>query len=153
MRILKAKKEDLEILFELHHDTTKLHESNLKNYFKTLPKDKELKYLESIFRDKNKTVYFAKDNDNFVGYIVCGYIERWGIFKNPKVGFIESIGVKKEYRNQRIATKLIEKSIKWFKDQGYTEVDLNVFDFNQEAFKLYEKQGFSTLRKIMTKKI
>lgn len=153
MDIVKAQEKDLEELFNLHNETSVLHEKELKDYLGKLSKKEELNYLKDSLKDEKKVVYVARSEDGFLGYIICGYFERWPIFKNRKVGFIESIGVKKEYRKKGVASQLLEQAVAWFKEQGYAEIDLNVFSFNEDAIKFYEKHNFSSLNKTMTKKL
>ena len=52
------------------------------------------------------------------------------------------ISVLKEYWGRGIATALLEKLISWFKEKGIKKINLDVFENNEKAIKLYEKFGF-----------
>lgn len=114
---------------------------------------------------KNRPDLFKKE-----GYTFSDYIDdfgkrgnkRFGAFYDGKMlGCVEvkleeteyrkrtpciyTLFVFPEYRKQGIATKLIEKCIEYYeKDcklgEGYVSID--VYGYNKEAIKLYEKFGF-----------
>ena len=52
------------------------------------------------------------------------------------------ISVLKEYWGRGIATALLEKLISWSKEKGIKKINLDVFENNERAIKLYEKFGF-----------
>ena len=52
------------------------------------------------------------------------------------------ISVLKEYWGRGIATALLEKLISWAKEKGIKKINLDVFENNKIAIKLYEKFGF-----------
>ncbi|WP_195340539.1 GNAT family N-acetyltransferase [Fusobacterium sp. 1001295B_180824_G3] len=52
------------------------------------------------------------------------------------------ISILKEYWGKGIATSLLEKLICWAKEKGIKKINLDVFENNKRAIKLYEKFGF-----------
>ena len=52
------------------------------------------------------------------------------------------ISVLKEYWGRGIATTLLEKLISWAKEKGIKKINLDVFENNERAIKLYKKFGF-----------
>lgn len=52
------------------------------------------------------------------------------------------ISVLKEYWGRGIATALLEKLISWAKEKGIKKINLDVFENNEGAIKLYKKFGF-----------
>ena len=57
--------------------------------------------------------------------------------------------VKSKYRNQGIATKLIDKCKNWSNEIGAKIFELNVISKNKNAFELYKKMGFIEVEKKM----
>ena len=69
----------------------------------------------SAFLKRNPTTNFvAIDNDEIVGTILCGH--------DGRRGYIYHTVVKERYRNQGIATKLIEAAISALQQEGITRV-------------------------------
>ena len=52
------------------------------------------------------------------------------------------IFVLKEYWGKGMATSLLEKLVCWAKEKGIKKINLDVFENNKRAIKLYEKFGF-----------
>ncbi|WP_295157035.1 GNAT family N-acetyltransferase [uncultured Brachyspira sp.] len=60
-----------------------------------------------------------------------------------KFTFILDIFVLKKFRNKSAASKLIEKIKEWSIKKESEYIELNVFENNEKALKLYEKVGFN----------
>lgn len=85
--------------------------------------------------EKEDTVYIvAKDSEEIVGFA--------GIWIAPFEIDIMNIVVRKDKRNQKIATTLMETLLKMAKDTGKEEITLEVNEKNIPAIKLYEKCMF-----------
>lgn len=89
----------------------------------------------------------ARLNDALVGWVLVDKSTDW--FTQKEIGWISDVYVKKEYRSQGYAKRLLQRSLKDFKELGYTDVRLNVFSFNKNAISLYEKLGFHDVCKFM----
>lgn len=120
----------------------------------------ERQYDDSI--DENFCVkdYFKniiKLNDHILlGWIennnVCGYIYLKPINENKKHGYlIDGLFVCYEYRNKKIATKLIKESINILDSISVDFVDIKVLADTLIARKLYEKFGFKDFKIHMRK--
>lgn len=70
---------------------------------------------------------------------VVGYIGMWFVMDECH---ITNIAVHSEYRNQKIATKLINEMLKFCKEHATTYILLEVRQSNIPAQKLYTKFGF-----------
>ena len=85
------------------------------------------------------------------GNVVVGYLEgKSGALHEvfaPKRNFhLSAIYVMPEARNQGIATSLVQMALRWAKEQGCREADLNVLVNNSNAKGLYKKIGFTVFR-------
>ena len=101
-------------------------------------------YFENLYMKDNNLLLIAVENNNISGYIFVREIKEEG-FKN--VMLIDGLYVNEEYRNQGIASKLIEESLKWIKEQGSEAVKIKVMSDNIKAVNLYQKFGFTELSK------
>lgn len=99
--------------------------------------DKDPYYLEN-FKDYDEpfTGEIAVDTqaDKMVGYIYVGAED------SSNEGFIESLEVSKEYRNQGVGSKLLQDAI-----NKLGAIDLLVDKTNETAIRLYLKNGFEIL--------
>ena len=107
----------------------------LKTYTDTSPilaekedyikKELSLEIRRDYFLHKNSAIYTAKVEDVLVGAALrCN-------------SYLESLFVKKEYRNQKIGSMLLERLLEECSD--YKIIYLNT---NMEAVSLYERYGF-----------
>lgn len=89
----------------------------------------------AAFLKRNPTTNFVViDNDEIIGTILCGH--------DGRRGYIYHTVVKKNYRNQGIATKLIEAVISALQEEGITRVCLNVMETNEYGKSFWQKKGW-----------
>jgi aminoglycoside 6'-N-acetyltransferase I len=81
--------------------------------------------------------YFSLRND---------YVE--GTTSSP-VGYIEGVYVKEEERHKGIASKLIDKGVKWAKSKGCTEMASDCIISNKESEAFHKALGFIEANRII----
>ncbi len=57
--------------------------------------------------------------------------------------------VDEKHRREGIATGMVEFIKNFAKEQGYHRLELNMWEFNQDALAFYEAAGFETFRRYM----
>lgn len=140
----------------------------LEEYIISVDKD-ELDQLHSEYRDKmaildleevnelNGKCYLALEDDNVVGLIMGTIIsyDKYDYldYKCPKSGEITELVVSKKVRSKGIGQELIDKMELYFKEQGCEYIFVDVFAYNENAIKFYEKKGYHTRMHINLKKI
>ena len=70
---------------------------------------------------------------------LCGYI---GMYSSVDEGEITNVGVAPDRQNQGIGWKLVQAALSMAKQQGLTQIILEVRVSNASAIHLYEKCGF-----------
>lgn len=88
----------------------------------------------SQIKDKIKDIFLYLQNGIIIGAVSC--------YENE----IDDLIVEKSFQRQGIGQKLLFWGINHIKEQGYEEIILHVAEWNQNAVKLYLKNGFSTQR-------
>lgn len=115
--------ESFKLFLEIYpeHLSLYLHDEKVRN-------DMEHRYKKTFIEnlDKNDIIYTAHLDDEIIG---CGLIR--------DNGYLDSLFVKEEYRNQKIGSKLLEKIINECIDFDIITVDARI-----EAISLYEKFSF-----------
>ena len=98
----------------------------------------EKEYIKKVKSSETSNYFVVMKNNKMIGCIgFNGNTAR----KMKHYGTI-GISVLKEYWGRGIATALLEKLISWSKEKGIKKINLDVFENNERAIKLYEKFGF-----------
>ena len=84
----------------------------------------------SQIKDKIKDIFLYLQNGIIIGAVSC--------YENE----IDDLIVEKSFQRQGIGQKLLLWGINHIKEQGYEEIILHVAEWNQNAVKLYLKNGF-----------
>lgn len=140
----------------------------LEEYILTIDKD-DLDQLHPEYRDKMAMLdleevsvnegkcYLAIENDKVVG-LVMGYVKTYDEYdyldyKCPRSGEISELIVSKNSRSKGLGQKLMQKMEEYLKSIGCEYIFIDVFAYNANAIKFYERQGYHTRMLIDIKKI
>ena len=91
-------------------------------------------YSEKIY---NNAITFGKfDQDNLIGLVA--------VYDNPEgeFGWITNVSVDPNHFRKGIAIELLNRCYKYFENQKYFSIFLEVHSDNEKAIELYNKQGF-----------
>ncbi|MFC1697152.1 GNAT family N-acetyltransferase [Nanoarchaeota archaeon] len=149
MIIRKAKIKDLNQICILAKDFDVTVNSYAPKEFKFMrqknrPVNKNLKeILLKDMRKRNSLLLVAEEDNILKGYIYGSVNKKQKLllFKFIKIGLIEDLAVKKEFRNKGIASILYKELIKWFKNQKCKVIELQVLKQNP-ALNIYHHWGF-----------
>ena len=127
---------------------------NASNLYNEAEKSKIL--IEDV-RKNNGKVLLALEDEKVVGIIV-GTIKEYSDwdhldYKCPKTGNISELVVTKNSRAKGTGKKLIAEMEKYFKDCGCEYVYLDVFAYNENAIKFYNKNNYHARMHGLIKKI
>ncbi len=105
--------------------------------------------LEKIFSDPASPSFVAYSGGKFQGYALCKIKTAVaGSHLCPaKVLYIDDLCVLSESRGAGIGSALIERLIAFARELKCDRVELNVWEFNEGARRLYERFGFVTQRR------
>ena len=151
MAVRFAREEDLERVNELRKQVNDLHVSGRGDIFKAGFPDELRDYIYAIFCDPWREIAVCERNGSICGYAVLNHIIR------PETPFmyerdsldIDEFGVDEACRRQGIATEMMTFIRDYAKAEGFERIELNMWEFNQDALAFYEKVGFSTYRRYM----
>ncbi len=88
-------------------------------------------YDYSQIKDKIKDIFLFLQNGVIIGAVSC--------YENE----IDDLIVEQSFQGQGIGQKLLLWGMNHIREQGYEEIILHVAEWNQNAVKLYLKNGFS----------
>lgn len=129
--------EDIDVLVELAKELYKT-DDDLHAEFK------------KILNDKESVVFLVSDPNGVMGFehiqIRHDYVEGC---KTNKVAYLEGVYLKPDYRSHGIGKMLIEKGIKWAKDNGCKEFASDCEISNELSIKFHEAVGFNVVNKVI----
>lgn len=102
-----------------------------------------IQFFNDILVQKNIKVFIAEIESKLVGFIICSKHIRPNYFAIKSKGRIDSLYVNTDYRNQQIASKLVEEAISNLNDQPYIELEFTAENKSAKGFWL--KNGFEIL--------
>lgn len=89
----------------------------------------------SLFLRRNpETSFVAIEDGLLIGTILCGH--------DGRRGYIYHTVVRQDYRNQGVATQLIEAAMSALRAEGITRVCLNVMVTNEQGQAFWQKRGW-----------
>lgn len=89
---------------------------------------------------KNSILISAHDNNSLIG--ICAF---YANDLTSKTAFLSMLGVIPEYRQFKIATQLLKKSILYLKQNNFKNYKLEVYKNNLIAQNFYKKFGFEKI--------
>lgn len=154
--IREAIEQDYEELSAIFAEIDDMHSKALSNIF-TTPKEparsKEL--ISDIIADGNSALFVAESNEGIIGLIHI-YIRESpdiSLMMKRRYAYIGSTAVAKEFRRSGVGQALMREAEQWAIQKKVSQLELNVWDFNQGAISFFKKLGYTTLRHGMIKSV
>ena len=118
-------------------------ESNsAENMAKYLEEAYSYEKLNAELNDPNSIFYFAKMDQNVIGYLKLNFGASQTELKDKNALEIERIYVLKEFHGKKVGQLLFDKAIEIAKEYHVTYVWLGVWEENKRALQFYTKNGF-----------
>jgi len=153
--IRKATVEDYDALCDLFDEVDALHRGNLPHIFqKPTGPVREHDYYGGLITDENIGLFVAEKGHKLVGFVhaVIRDVPAIPTFVAPRrIAIVESIGVKSECQAQGLGRRLMGTVPEWAIACGATAIELNVYEFNQTAIGIYQRLGYETLSRKMSR--
>ena len=137
------------------NEITSLQKVGRQTFFETFSQtnteENMQKYLEESFssdkllgelNNPDSKFYFAKYNDEIVGYLKLNLGHSQTELNDNESLEIERIYVLKDFQGKKIGQKLYEKAVEVAKQNKVKYIWLGVWEKNQKAIDFYEKNGF-----------
>ena len=151
MEIRFAKKEELEEVNKIRKQVSDLHSKGRPDIFYPEFKGEIVSCIYDIYEDETKKIIVALEKDQICGMAIIQEIHKTaGVYQKARDYIeVDQFGVKDTFRRQGVATKLIDFIKEYARAQGFPKLELNMWDFNQDALAFYEAVGFNTYRRYM----
>lgn len=111
--------------------------------------------FSDFLADEECIFLVAVEENEVLGYLIAlvKQIPEYPILIPRRYVMIDNMGVHENARQQGIGTLLLQKIEEEAKDAGFSELELNVYYFNEAAKKLYAKNDFEPMLYRMRKEI
>lgn len=109
-------------------------------------------YFQELLEDTDYEILVARENGEVVGFAVMQIKEAppFESMTPRKYAYMNDFGVKNSNQRKGIGRVLFDECVKWSKTKGASSLDLNVWEFNQNAISFYESQGMKSVSQKMT---
>ena len=145
-----------DLLLELEEYIVSIDKDNLDHVHSEYREKMATKDLKEV-NDNEGICYLALDDNKVVGLIMgCIFpYEEYDYldYKCPRRGEITELIVNKKARSKGIGNLLMNKIEEYFKEKDCEYIFVEVFGYNDNAFKFYSKDGYHTRMHRMLKKI
>lgn len=106
------------------------------------PVEQEKQIIENVLSDNDVEWYVAEYDNQVVGQCSVGLVRRNARYRHrAEVAFV----ILKDYCNLGIGGKMMEECIKWCKQMGVAQIELDVVKNNEQALKMYQGFGFEII--------
>jgi len=156
LNIREAVASDYESLCVLFDEGDALHRENLPWVFqKPRGAVRERDYVLGLIADEAVGFFAAQVGDRLAG-LICVMIRESSeipIFVRRRYAVVDNVVVKREFQRTGIGRALMEKAHEWAVAEGAESIELNVWEFNQEAIEFYKTLGYETASRKMNKRL
>jgi len=101
------------------------------------------KYFTDLVNDPKKFCIIAENDGVSIGYLAAA--PKTFSYKIAMYTELENMGVIPEFQSKGVGSQLIERYLKWSKDEGYEKSYVSSFAKNTGAIAFYKKHGFSEI--------
>ena len=160
--IRKATLKDVPALVGLWKEFMKYHDEyiikenpKLRTYLvkKKDAADNFRSYIRKNIRSKDAIVHIAEVNGKSAGYSLISIVGNVPIFKIEKIGHLNDLFVRKEFRGMRISSRFKDEAMEWFKRKGVKHISLKLYKDNRFAHSIYKRWGFFDYQTEMRREI
>ena len=156
IRIRKATIDDYNYLFELFDEVDALHRDHLPHiYQKPGGAAREQDYYAGLIADEHVGLWVAETGEKLVGFIhaIVKDSPVIPILVPRRYAIVDNLVVRSEFHNQGIGRILMDRVQEWAIANGATSIELNVYEFNEAAISFYERLGYQSLSRKMSKEL
>lgn len=155
MHILRADLTHLNDIVRLNRVVQDLHAAQEPQCFRPFDAAAVTHFLQQALQEPSVIVLLAVDGEKPMGYVLLRMHDRPGnAYALPRKFIdLEQIAVDPDARKRGVGTALIDESFAAAKSLGYTDVELSVWHFNEEAQRFFRRMGFAPCQQRMRTRV
>lgn len=151
VEIRRAVPTDTDRIMDLLFQVEEVHRQGRPDMFR----EGGIKYTEpeliDIIKSDDTPVFVAVSGGDICGYVfgAVSEVKDSPMLLDMKTLHLEDVCVDEGCRGQGVGRLLVEYVGGWARENGFDRLDLDVWEFNEGARRLYERLGFSTQKRRM----
>ena len=151
---IKIEEADKQHYIEVNRLVRQGHDDHVKGddtVFRHVESVMPIEYYMDLLEQEQSTVLIAREKSKIVGYAVIS-IEVSPDFPSlvpRRFAYIHDFGVDHAEKRKGIGSMLLEACLNWAKGMRVDKVELNVWEFNEEAIAFYNKHSMKTVSRKM----
>lgn len=162
--IRAATEDDIDALNQIIGDVDALHREHLPHIFQEPdgpPRDRE--YMLGVLADESCGFFVAEAEEPIPSRTegaILGFVQVTirdtppiPILVPRRLAFVENLAVREDLRRAGIGRALMDRAQRWAEGLGATEIELNVYEFNQTAIDFYRNLGYATSSRRMSTRL
>ena len=151
IRVRPATEADFEAINALRRQVNDLHVQGRPDIFKPGFCGEMQEFLHVYLNTEEHSALVAEADGQIAGFAMVDYTDRPESPYNLARRFyhVSEIGVSPHFQRQGVASALTEYMKKDASERGFPKIELDVWEFNQNAIAFYEAQGFTCYRRYM----
>ncbi|MGN0498472.1 MAG: GNAT family N-acetyltransferase [Acutalibacteraceae bacterium] len=146
-----ANYEELEQVNKLRKQVNELHCNGRPDIFRSGFCKEMQDIIFDVWNSENADIIVAERNGVICGFACVEYVVKPLSPYNleRKYYHIVEFGVDEEYRRQGVASEMLDFIREEARKRGLDKIELDMWEFNENALKFYEAVGFKTYRRYM----
>lgn len=154
--IRPATAQDYDDLCRIIEQVDALHRENVPHIFRQADGAvRERAYILALLADEDQGLFVAEVDGQAAGFVHVAVRDTLPIpiLVPRRLGFVDNLAVGRDFRRLGIGRALMQEAQRWAIEQGATEIELNVFEFNESAIAFYRSLGYETFSRRMGKRL
>lgn len=155
VRIRLAVAADYDKLHHLFLEVHQLHVSHLGEYFRDVGNPLPQNYYNLLLNDSNTYFLLIENDDDMIGFaiMVIRETQNLDIIVERKYAYIDDFAITFKYQKKGYGKRLFSECVRIAKENEVDSLELNVWEFNQDAITFYENLDMKTLNRKMILKL
>jgi ribosomal protein S18 acetylase RimI-like enzyme len=154
LTIRPATAQDYDDLCEITAEVDALHREQCPHIFQKPPGPvRERAYILDLLADEDHGLFVAETGGRVAGFlhVIAHDTPPIPILAPRRLAMVDNLAVRRDLRRTGIGRALMDRAQQWAREQGATELELNVFEFNAGAIAFYRSLGYETRTRRMSK--
>jgi ribosomal protein S18 acetylase RimI-like enzyme len=123
-----------------------LHAHGRPDAFQAPPQPRSIAFLQKRLAEADAAMHVADIGGSVVGFafVKLGRPPDDAMHRPRVFAYIEEVVVSSDHRRLGVGTALMHRVEGWARDRKVDQIELIVWEFNEEARKFYESLGYTT---------